>query len=258
MDKVALTLTALPDIPLIKPGDHLVTIMLHALAAAAIYLEDGDILVVAQKVVSKAEGRMVDLSQIRPSQRAEEYSQISGKDPRLVELILRESKQVLRARPGTLIVQHRLGFVCANAGIDHSNTVELGDQSEDWVLLLPEDPDASASVLRAGLEKTYGVRLGVMIIDSHGRAWRLGTVGTAIGLSGLPGLVDLRGRPDLFGFRLRITQVGAADELAAAASLIMGQAAEGTPVVHVRGFPYPLREANLGELLRPEEQDLFR
>lgn len=258
MDKVALTLTALPDIPLIKPGDHLVTIMLHALAAAAIYLEDGDILVVAQKVVSKAEGRMVDLSQIRPSQRAEEYSQISGKDPRLVELILRESKQVLRARPGTLIVEHRLGFVCANAGIDHSNTVELGDQSEDWVLLLPEDPDASASVLRAGLEKTYGVRLGVMIIDSHGRAWRLGTVGTAIGLSGLPGLVDLRGRPDLFGFRLRITQVGAADELAAAASLIMGQAAEGTPVVHVRGFPYPLREANLGELLRPEEQDLFR
>lgn len=255
---MALTLTALPDIPLIKPGDHLVTIMLHALAAAAIYLEDGDILVVAQKVVSKAEGRMVDLSQIRPSQRAEEYSQISGKDPRLVELILRESKQVLRARPGTLIVEHRLGFVCANAGIDHSNTVESGDQSENWVLLLPEDPDASASVLRAGLEKTYGVRLGVMIIDSHGRAWRLGTVGTTIGLSGVPGLVDLRGRPDLFGFRLRITQVGAADELAAAASLIMGQAAEGTPVVHVRGFPYPLREAKLGELLRPEEQDLFR
>ncbi|HSQ25830.1 MAG TPA: coenzyme F420-0:L-glutamate ligase [Anaerolineales bacterium] len=255
---MALTLTALPDIPLIKPGDHLVTIMLHALASAGIYLEDGDILVVAQKVVSKAEGRMVDLSQIRPSQRALEYSQISGKDPRLVEMILRESKQVLRASPGTLIVEHRLGFVCANAGIDHSNTVESGDQSEDCVLLLPENPDASASVLRAGLEKTYGVRLGVMIIDSHGRAWRLGTVGTTIGLSGLPGLVDLRGRPDLFGFRLRITQVGAADELAAAASLIMGQAAEGTPVVHVRGFPYPLREAKLGELLRPEEQDLFR
>ncbi len=255
---MSLTLTALPDIPLVKPDDHLVTIILHSLANAGIYLEDGDILVVAQKIVSKAEGRLVNLSQIKPSVRAEEFSQISGKDPRLVELILRESKQVLRARPGTMIVEHRLGFICANAGIDHSNTVEAGDQSEDWVLLLPEDPDASASALRSGLEKTYGVRLGVQIIDSHGRAWRQGTVGTTIGISGIPGLVDLRGQPDLFGFRLRITQVGAADELAAAASLVMGQAAEGTPVVHVRGFPYPLREARLGELIRPEQQDLFR
>ena len=203
---MSLTLTALPDIPLVKPGDHLVTIILHSLANAGIYLEDGDILVVAQKIVSKAEGRLVNLSQIKPSARAEEYSRISGKDPRLVELILRESKQVLRARPGVLIVEHKLGFICANAGIDHSNTVEGSDQSEEWVLLLPKDPDASASALRAGLEKTYGVRLGVQIIDSHGRAWRLGTVGTTIGLSGLPGLVDLRGRPDLFGFRLRITQ----------------------------------------------------
>lgn len=255
---MTLTLTALPGIPLIKPGDHLVTIILHALAAAGIYLEDGDILVVAQKVVSKAEGRLVNLAQIRPSQRAYEYSQISGKDARLVELILRESKQVLRARSGTLIVEHKLGFICANAGIDHSNTVEAGDEGEDWVLLLPENPDASASALRSGLEKTYGVKLGVQIIDSHGRAWRLGTVGTTIGLSGLPGLVDLRGQPDLFGFRLRITQVGAADELAAAASLLMGQAAEGTPVVHVRGFPYALREGKMNELIRPEQLDLFR
>jgi coenzyme F420-0:L-glutamate ligase/coenzyme F420-1:gamma-L-glutamate ligase len=255
---MALTLTALPDFPLVKPGDHLVTIILHSLASAGIYLEDGDILVVAQKIISKAEGRMVNLCQIKASAPALEYSRISGKDPRLVELILRESTQVLRARPGTLIVEHRLGFICANAGIDHSNTAEVDGPNEDWVLLLPEDPDASASVLRAGLEKTYGVKLGVLIIDSHGRAWRLGTVGTTIGLSGLPGLVDLRGQPDLFGFNLKITQVGAADELAAAASLLMGQAAEGTPVVHVRGFPYPLRDGNLNELIRPERQDLFR
>lgn len=255
---MSLTLTALPDIPQVKPRDKLDAIILRSLANARISLEDGDILVVAQKIVSKAEGRLVNLSQIKPSVRAEEFSQISGKDPRLVELILRESKQVLRACRGTIIVEHRLGFICANAGIDHSNTVAAGDRSEDWVLLLPEDPDASASGLRSSLEKTCGVRLGVQIIDSHGRAWRQGTVGTTIGLSGIPGLVDLRGQPDLFGFRLRTTQVGAADELAAAASLVMGQAAEGTPVVHVRGFPYPLREAKLGELIRPEQQDLFR
>jgi coenzyme F420-0:L-glutamate ligase/coenzyme F420-1:gamma-L-glutamate ligase len=175
------------------------------------------------------------------------------KDPRLVELILRESTRLLRTRPGVIIVEHRLGFVCANAGIDHSNV-----QSPDCVLLLPKNPDASARSLRSCLEAASGARLGVLIIDSHGRAWRTGTVGVAIGLSGLPGLVDLRGRPDLFGFRLQITQVGAADELAAAASLVMGQADEGTPIIHVKGFPYPLREASLGELLRSQDQDLFR
>jgi coenzyme F420-0:L-glutamate ligase/coenzyme F420-1:gamma-L-glutamate ligase len=168
---------------------------------------------------------------------------------------------VLRVRPGTIVVEHRLGFVCANAGIDHSNVSPQADNDldpEGWMLLLPIDPDASACAIRQRLEAASGARLGVLIIDSHGRAWRLGTVGVTIGLSGLPGLVDLRGAPDLLGHKLRITQVGAADELAAAASLIMGQAAEGTPVVHVRGFPYPLREAGLGELLRPKDQDMFR
>ena len=131
-------------------------------------------------------------------------------------------------------------------------------KAEDWMLLLPEDPDASAARIRQQLEAASGVKIGVLIIDSHGRAWRLGTVGVAIGLSGLPGLADLRGQQDLFGYTLRITQVGVADELAAAASLVMGQAAEGTPVVHVRGFPYQLRESSLRELIRPKEQDLFR
>ncbi|PJB68731.1 MAG: coenzyme F420-0:L-glutamate ligase, partial [Anaerolineae bacterium CG_4_9_14_3_um_filter_57_17] len=159
---------------------------------------------------------------------------------------------------GTAIVEHHLGFICANAGIDHSNVAGEGDASQEWVLLLPENPDKSAAEIRAALETASGKRLGVLIIDSHGRAWRLGTVGIAIGLSGLPGLMDERGWQDLFGYTLQITVVGVADELAAAASLMMGQAAEGTPAVHVRGFPYPLREGNLSELLRPKDQDMFR
>ncbi|MEW5871153.1 MAG: coenzyme F420-0:L-glutamate ligase [Chloroflexota bacterium] len=255
-----LTLTPLPDLPLVIPGDDLAQIVLLGLERAGLALQDGDVLVLAQKIVSKAEGRLVNLAQVEPSARAHELAVQAEKDPRLVELILRESNAVLRVRPGTLIVEHRLGFVCASAGIDHSNV--QGDPNlgpaEDWVLLLPEDPDASAQALRQRLEAASGARLGVLVVDSHGRAWRLGTVGAAIGVAGLPALVDLRGQPDLYGFRLRITQVGAADELAAAASLVMGQAAEGTPVVHARGFPYPLREAALGEVLRPRNEDMFR
>lgn len=249
-----LTLTPLPAIPLIRPGDDLADIIISAAAEARIALQDGDIVVVAQKVISKAQGRFVHLGEVTPSPAALELAARSGKDPRLAELILRESREVLRVRPGSVVVEHRLGFVCANAGIDHSNVSGEGD----WVLLLPEDPDASALRLRARLEAATGTTIGVLIIDSHGRAWRLGTVGVAIGISGMPGLLDLRGRPDLFDFRLQVTQVGAADELAAAASLVMGQADEGTPVVHVRGFPYALREGSLGELLRPRDQDMFR
>ncbi len=255
---MTLTLTALPDFPLVQPGDDLVAMIFAALKYAGITLVDGDILVVAQKIISKAEDRLVNLGGITPSEQAFLYADESQKDPRLVELILRESKAVLRCRPGTLIVEHKLGFICASAGIDHSNTRLEDGTAEEWVLLLPENPDASAANLRAGLEKLSGAHLGVLIIDSHGRAWRIGTVGVAIGISGVPGVVDLRGEQDLFGFRLKITQVGAADELAAAASLVMGQAAEGTPVVHVRGFPYPLRKASLPEILRPKDQDMFR
>lgn len=255
---MTLTLTALPDFPLVQPGDDLVAMIFAALKNTGITLVDGDILVVAQKIISKAEDRLVNLGGITPSEQAFLYADESQKDPRLVELILRESKAVLRCRPGTLIVEHKLGFICASAGIDHSNTRLEDGTAEEWVLLLPENPDASAAKLRAGLEKLSGAQLGVLIIDSHGRAWRIGTVGVAIGISGVPGVVDLRGEQDLFGFRLKITQVGAADELAAAASLVMGQAAEGTPVVHVRGFPYPLRESSLPEILRPEDQDMFR
>jgi coenzyme F420-0:L-glutamate ligase/coenzyme F420-1:gamma-L-glutamate ligase len=259
-----LTLTPLNAIPLIRQGDDLADIIVEALRVTDIQLLDGDILVIAQKIVSKAEGRTVNLASVTPSERARELAEATEKDARVVELILKESNEILRARPGAIIVEHRLGFVCANAGIDHSNVSPLlegdvsGVRAEDWVLLLPENPDCSATGIRKKLESQSGANIGVLIIDSHGRAWRNCTVGAAIGLSGLPGLADLRGQPDLFDFRLRITQVGAADELAAAASLVMGQAAEGTPVIHVRGFPYPLREGSLKELLRPKDQDLFR
>ena len=255
---MALTLTPLPGLPLVSPGDDLALLILQALDRATIALADGDIVVLAQKIVSKAEGRLVDLKQVIPSARALELAERTAKDPHLVEVILSESSQVLRTRPGVIVVEHRLGFICASAGVDHSNVHGDTGKPEDWVLLLPENPDASASALRRRLEAASGVHLGVLIIDSHGRAWRMGTVGVAIGISGLPGLIDMRGWADLFDFRLQITQVGVADELAAAASLVMGQAAEGTPIVHVRGFPYPLRESSLGELIRPRDQDLFR
>jgi coenzyme F420-0:L-glutamate ligase/coenzyme F420-1:gamma-L-glutamate ligase len=256
--KLTLTLTPLSNLPLVKSGDDLVSLILTALMREGLSIEEGDILILAQKIVSKSEGRYVDLTSVVPSIKAIELAALVEKDPRLIELILQESNLVLRTRPGTIIVEHRLGFVCANAGIDHSNVLGEGDTEGEWVLLLPEDPDASAKRIRMRLEKISNTQIGVMIIDSHGRAWRLGTVGIAIGLSGVPGLVDLRGRQDLFGYTLRVTRVGAADELAAAASLVMGQAAEGTPVIHARGFPYPLRQSYLGEMLRPKEQDLFR
>ena len=254
----ALTLTPLVNIPLIRRDDNLADIVVDALQENNIALQDDDILVFAQKIISKVEGRAVNLATVTPSHQALELAEQTEKDPRVIELILQESNEILRIRVGAIIVEHKLGFVCANAGIDHSNVAGAGDSVEEWVLLLPAEPDHSAENIRDAVQSKTGKRIGVLIIDSHGRAWRNGTVGTAIGIAGLPALQDLRGKPDLFGYSLQVTQVGVADELAAAASLVMGQAAEGTPVVHVRGFPYPLREGNLKELIRPKEQDLFR
>jgi len=254
-----LTLTALPDVPLVQPGDDLANLVQTALEAGGISLQSGDVLVVAQKVVSKAEGRLVCLNDVRPSSRAVALGNDIGKDPRLVEVILGESSEIVRSRPGLLVVEHRLGFVSANAGVDHSNVAaEPGREAEPWVLLLPVDPDASARRLGEALEESTGAEIAVLIIDSHGRAWRMGTVGVAIGVFRFPALLDLRGRPDLFGEPLKITEVGLADEIAAAASALMGQADEGRPFVHVRGLPYPLRDGSLAELLRPKSQDLFR
>ncbi|HWI26225.1 MAG TPA: coenzyme F420-0:L-glutamate ligase [Stellaceae bacterium] len=251
----SLTFTALGGLPTIGAGDDLATLIAEAARRCEIAWQDGDALVIAQKIVSKAEGRRVALAAVTPSPRARDLAQTVDKDPRLVELILRESQQVLRARPGVLIVVHRLGFVLANAGIDASNVETDGEEA---VLLLPEDPDASAERLRQRLAAMTGAELGIVINDSFGRAWRLGTIGTAIGVAGLPALIDLRGRADRTGRALRVTEVGAADELAAAASLLMGQAAEGRPVVHLRGFPYARRPGQARELLRPAPLDLFR
>lgn len=253
-----LVLTPLKNIPLIRQGDNLADILVNALPDTDLELRNNDIFVVAQKIISKSEGRMVNLADITPSSRAMELVPQVEKDPRLIELILRESNEVMRVRKDVIVVEHRLGFVCANAGIDHSNVKGEGNVDEEYVLLLPQDPDASARKLRYEIKQLANKDVGVMIIDSHGRAWRNGTVGICIGLSGIPALVDERGWKDLFGYTLKATVVGVADELAAAASLVMGQAAEGTPVIHARGFPYPLGDGSLKELIRPKKMDMFR
>lgn len=254
-----LTLTALPGIPLVEPGDDLASLTRQALDRAGLVVEAGDVMVFAQKVVSKSEGRLVDLATVTPSGRALEIAKQAEKDPRMIEVILGETAQVVRVRPGVVIVEHRLGFMCANAGVDHSNVRGPGGRPGEWVLLLPQDPDRSAAELRRRLRETTGLEsLGVLINDSHGRAWRNGTVGVALGAAGFPALMDLRGRPDLFERALQVTQVGLADEIAAAASALMGQADEGRPIVHVRGVPYPLREGSAAELLREKSLDLFR
>ncbi|MGB8253180.1 MAG: coenzyme F420-0:L-glutamate ligase [Anaerolineaceae bacterium] len=255
---MTLTLSPLLNLPLVLPGDDIAQIIIKGMSEMHLAATDDDIFIIAQKIISKAENRLVNLNDVTPGKEAEKISKKCKKDPRIVELILRESNTVLRTRPGTIIVEHRLGFVCANAGIDHSNVAGSYGNQEDWMLMLPEDPDGSARKIQQDLVTYYKKRIGVMIIDSHGRAWRNGIIGMSVGLAGVPGLVDLRGKPDLFNYSLRITQVGAADELAAAASLVMGQANEGTPVVHARGFPYDLRESSIKELIRKKEQDLFR
>jgi coenzyme F420-0:L-glutamate ligase/coenzyme F420-1:gamma-L-glutamate ligase len=248
-----LLLRPLHGIPPIAAGDDLAAIALAGLQDSDERLREGDVLVFAQKIVSKAEERAVDLASVVPSIRALELANETDKDARLVELILRESSEVLRHRPGLLIVVHRLGFILANAGIDRSNV-----GGGDHVLLLPVDPDASAARIREDLRAKTGLDVAVMIIDSIGRPWRMGTIGTAIGVSGIPALLDLRGRPDLHGRLLESTEIGLADELAAAASLAMGQADEGTPIVLARGVPYARREGSARELLRPKDMDLFR
>ena len=247
-----LWLRALRDIPLIEPGDDLAEIILASIEKADWELQNGDVLVMAQKIVSKAENRSVDLATVIPSPRAIELATEVQKDARLVELILSESETVVRRGPGVLIVEHKLGFVMANAGIDRSNV-----NGEDHALLLPVDPDRSATVIRRAIAARVEIDVGVLIIDSFGRAWRNGTIGTAIGASGVPTLLDLRGRPDLFGRPLETTEVGWADELAAAASLMMGQAGEGRPVILVRGL-VETGEGSAADLLRPKQKDLFR
>ena len=251
-----LILTALTGIGEVVRGAELAPLLAAALASSGLTLAPGDVVVVAQKIVSKAEGRRVLLADVTPGPRAMELAGITAKDPRLVELMLSESREVLRAKPNVLILEHRLGFVMASAGVDQSNVPR--SEHGPAALLLPEDPDASARRIRDELQALLGVPVGVIINDSFGRAWRNGVCGIAIGVAGIPALIDRRGSPDREGRPLEVTQVAAADELAAAASLVMGQGDEGVPAVLARGFPYALREGSAQELVRPRAEDLFR
>jgi len=256
---VSLTLTAFAGIPLVHSGDDLVALILQSLQQTSIKLEDGDILVIAQKIVSKSEGRYVRLADVKPSERAFQLAAETEKDPRLMELILSESREIVRYRSSVIVAENRQGVVLANAGIDHSNVEK--DGGEEQVLLLPLDPDASAANIRKQLQRKTNRNLAVIINDSLGRAWRNGTTGTALGVSGLPALLDLRGRPDLFGEPLQTSEEAIADELSAAASLLQGQAGEGRPVILIRGYDFSgIAMQNTGTfgLIRPKEKDLFR
>ena len=249
----ALTLIPLPGIGEILPGTELATVLCAAIAQAGIELRSHDVLVVAQKAVSKAENRFIDLADVQASPRARELAAVTHKDARLIELVLSESTEVVRARPDVLIVRHRLGFVMANAGIDRSNVGGI-----DRVLLLPHDPEGSASALRAAIATRLDVKIGLIISDSFGRPWRKGVTNVALAAAGLPALIDRRGEIDRHGRKLEVTEVAFADLIASAAGLVMGEGAEGRPAVLVRGLSWSAPDIPASSLLRPLQEDLFR
>ncbi|MFQ5575700.1 MAG: coenzyme F420-0:L-glutamate ligase [Anaerolineae bacterium] len=251
-----LQLIPIPNLPLFAPGDDVGAEIAAAMTRNGQQFYPGDILLIAQKIVSKAEDRFVRLGDVTPSARAKELAAITGKDPRLVEVILWDTAEIIRAGPRVLIVEHRAGFISANAGVDHSN---VAPAEADMVLRLPADADASAARVRDRLAGLTGHRPPVLVIDSHGRPWRVGAAGVAIGLAGLKPVQDLRGQPDLFGTPLRHTHENIADQLAAAASLVMGQTTAACPAVIARGLAYTADEtARAGDILRPKPADLFR
>ncbi len=252
----SLTLFPLPGVPEVEPGADLAQLVIDAVAEAGQRLDRGDVLCVAQKIVSKAEGRIIELATVTPSSRALELAPRVDKDPRLVELILAESESIVACKPGVIVVEHRSGVILANAGIDHSNVG--GSDSAERVLLLPEDANASARRLREQLRERIGAGIGVIITDSVGRPWRLGTVGIALGCSGIPALRDLRGRRDRHGRLLRVSETADADSLASAACLLMGEADEALPLVLIRGYPFRDEEQDAATLLRDASGDLFR
>ena len=249
-----MTLTALPGIPLVQAGDDLPRLILDAVERAGLQFQTGDALAVTSKIISKAERRYVRLVDVVPGPRARQLAAETNKDPRIVELVLGESVAIVRQAPGVLIVRHRLGFVSASAGIDQSN-VEGGNEG---VLLLPLDPDASAQAIRLRVYEATGAQVGIVVSDSHGRPFRMGNAAVAIGVAGLPALVDMRGQTDLFGRVLKITVQAYADEIASAANLLSGEADEGRPVVLVRGLRWPPVEGHASDMIRPLETDLFR
>lgn len=254
MSAPPLTIFALETLPSFTADHGLADEILAAAKREGFDFRDGDILVVAQKIVSKVEGRLCHLKDFQPSDRALALTEETGKDPRLVEAVLSESTAVIRTRPGVIIVEHRLGHIMANAGIDRSN---IGGR-EDTLLLLPRDPDASAAALRAALVVATGARVGVIVSDSFGRPWRIGTTGIAIGTAGPAMVIDRRGEPDRDGRPLQVTEIGFADTVAAAAVLVMGEGAEGRPAAIVRGLDWAEASGGTRSGLRPAEQDLFR
>lgn len=257
-----LSFTGVDNIPMIEPGDDLVQSLVDGLATMNDELQQDDVVVIAQKVVSKTENRYVDLTTVTPSQEAIDLAAEVDRDPRKVQLILDESREIVRKRPGVLIVEHKLGFVQASAGIDQSNIVNPGGEDEDLCLLLPVDPDASARQFRETVKSRHGVDVGVIINDSLGRAWRIGQLGLAIGVSGFTALEDYIGSHDIYGHEMMVSQVAAADEMAAGASLVMGQTDQKTPFVVVRGYrpvePADPDQRGVKPLLRPKEMDMFR
>lgn len=252
----AVSLIALSNVPMVEPGDDLAALLIAAIEADGLRLADGDILIVAQKIVSKAENRYRELRDVTPSERALEIARTVGKDPRHVEVVLQESAAIVKVGPRVIVVEHRLGFVMANAGVDESN-IPHGD-GDGRLLLLPCDPDGSAVALKRRLDDAFGACVGVVINDSFGRPWRNGVVGVAIGAAGVPSIVDRVGTRDLFGRVMKVTEIGLADEIASAGSLLMGQAAEGSPVVLMRGLDMPAPEQSAAALIRSRDRDMFR
>ena len=252
---MSITVVPVRGLPLVQPGDDLSGLISSAIEKQGITPRSEDIVVVAQKMVSKAERRLVSLDSVIPSAKAALLAKEVERDPRLMELVLRESVEIVRKKPGVLIVRNKLGIVAANAGIDQSN---INHDSGEWALLLPKDPDRSAQKIRYELQEHFGVEIGVVVSDSAHRPWRLGSVAIAIGISGVCGLDDKRGGSDIFGRELHATVVGRGDAIATAAALVMGESDEGVPTVIVRGMKLGAPTANARRLLRPIHEDLFR
>ncbi len=251
-----LRVRAVPGVPMVEPGDDLGGILPAALDGAGIVLRSGDVAVIAQKIVSKAQGRYAYLDEHPPSARARALAEVTGKDPRLVEIILSESKEVVAHGPNLIVAEHRSGHVMANAGVDRSNIRHTHERER--VLLLPEDPDAVCEELKHVFDRHFAVDVATVMSDSVGRPWRTGTVGIALGCAGLPALEDLRGRPDLYGRPLEVSLTGLADSLAAAAALVMGEGDEALPFAVVHGARWQGEPTSAQALLRARELDLFR
>ncbi len=256
MTMQSLTFKVIPNIPLINPNDDLVNIILQSLASVGQELENNDIIAIAQKIVSKSEGRIIDLATVKPSEKAIELAEEINKDPRQIELVLSESSEIIAYKPGVIIVEHQSGVVLANAGIDHSNVD--GSKEKEIVCLLPENANKSAKQLKKELENQCNKQIGIIITDSVGRPWRMGTTGVAIGSAGIETIRDLRGNKDMFGHELMVSETADADSLASAACLLMGEGDDATPVVLIRGAKTVTSDQNTRQLLRPKDEDMFR